>query len=101
MGKMNADPLATLPDGSQLLVSTQYSRERHFTCELYVSSPGVSSPGEEGSIDLRVISNHCDAPTCLEAQEIAYSYAQRLYPGKADGMKKPPYLIWQGPVTST
>jgi len=96
MGKMNADPLATLPDGSQLLVSTQYSRERHFTCELY-----VSSPGEEGTIDLRVISNHCDASTCLEAQEIAYSYAQRLYPGTADGMKKPPYLIWQGPVPST
>ncbi len=96
MGKMNADPLTTFPDGSQLLVSTQYSREVGFTCELY-----VSSPGEEGSVDLRVISNHCDASTCLEAQGIAYSYAQRLYPGTADGMKKPPYLIWQGPVPST
>ena len=95
MGKMNADPLATLPDGSQLLVSTQYSREVGFTCELY-----VSSPGEEGSVDLRVISNHCEASTCLEAQGIAYGYAQRLYPGTADGMKKPPYLIWQGPVPS-
>jgi len=95
MGKMNADPLATFSDGSQLLVSTQYSRQGHFTCELYVSSPGV-----EGNVDLRVISNHCDASTCLQAQEIAYSYAQRLYPGTADGMKKPPYLIWQGPMPS-
>ncbi|MEK6526544.1 MAG: hypothetical protein AABZ22_06705 [Nitrospirota bacterium] len=96
MGKLNVDPLATFPDGSQLLVSTQYSREGSFTCELY-----VSSPGEEGSIGLRVVSNHCEASTCLEAQEIAYSQAQRLYPGTADGMKKPPYLIWQGPIPIT
>ena len=97
MGKMNADPLTTFSDGSQLLVSTQYSRQGHFTCELYVSSPGVDV---EGNVDLRVISNHCDGSTCLQAQEIAYSYAQRLYPGTADGMKKPPYLIWQGPMPS-
>ncbi|HET8579506.1 MAG TPA: hypothetical protein VFL31_00760 [Nitrospiraceae bacterium] len=95
MGRMNLDPLATFPDGSQLLVSTQSSREGRFTCELYVASPGT-----EGSVSLRVISNHYEASTCLEAQEIAYSQAQRLYPGTADGMKKPPYLIWHGPVLS-
>ena len=96
MGKMNVDPLTTFPDGSQLLVSTRSSREGRFSCELY-----VSSPGDKESVALRVVSNHYEASTCLEAQEIAYSQAQRLYPGTADGMKKPPYLIWQGPVPST
>lgn len=95
MGKMNVDPLTTFSDGSQLLVSTRSSREGRFSCELY-----VSSPGEKESVNLRVVSNHYEASTCLEAQGIAYSQAQRLYPGTADGMKKPPYLIWQGPVPS-
>jgi hypothetical protein len=93
MGRLNMDPLATLPDGSQLLVSTQSSREGRFTCELY-----VSSSGEDGSVGLRVVSNYFEAATCLQAQEIAYIQAQRLYPGTADRMKKPPYLVWQGPT---
>ncbi|MEE9148388.1 MAG: hypothetical protein V3U27_13415 [Candidatus Tectomicrobia bacterium] len=96
MGTMNVDPVATLADGSRLLVSTQYSKERSFTCELYLASPGC-----EGRPDLRSVSDHLEASTCLRAQEIAYGYAQRLYPGIADGMKKPPYLIWQGPSPHT
>ncbi len=96
MGTLNVDPIATFPDGSRLLVSTQYSKERSFTCELYVASPGC-----EGRSDLRVVSDHLEASTCLQAQEIAYGYAQRLYPGTADGIKKPPYLIWHGPAPHT
>ncbi len=96
MGTMNVDPIATLPDGSQLLVSTQHSRDSSFTCELY-----VASPDHEGRLDLRVVSDHLEASTCLGAQGIAYCYAQRLYPGTADGMKKPPYLIWVGPAPHT
>lgn len=93
MGKLNVDPITTFPDGSRLLVSTQYSREGNFSCELY-----LASQGNEGRLDLRVVSHHLQATTCLQAQEIAYGYAQRLYPGTANGMKKPPYLIWQGPA---
>lgn len=93
MGKLNADPLTTFPDGSRLLVSTRYSKETSFSCELY-----VAITGDEGRWVLRVVSDHLTASTCLRAQEIAYGYAQRLYPGTADGMKKPPYLIWQGPA---
>ena len=81
MGRLNVDPIATFSDGSQLLVSTHYSRE--------------------GQWDLRAISDQHEAATCLGAQEIAYSYAQRLYPGTAVGMKKPPYLVWQGPASNT
>lgn len=96
MGTLNVDPVATFPDGSQLLVSTRHSKERSFTCELY-----VASRGHEGRLDLRAVSDQLDAPTCLEAQEIAYGYARSLYPSTANGMKRPPYLIWQGPVPHT
>jgi len=96
MGRLNVDPIATFSDGSQLLVSTHYSREGCFTCGLYV----VLSGGE-GQWDLRAISDQHEAATCLGAQEIAYSYAQRLYPGTGVGMKKPPYLVWQGPASNT
>ncbi len=94
MGTLNVDPITTFPDGSRLLVSTHYSKEGSFSCELYVARPGV-----EGQVDLRVVSHHhLGASTCLQAQEVAYGYAQRLYPSTANEMKKPPYLIWQGPA---
>jgi hypothetical protein len=96
MTKLNVDPIATFPDGSHLLVSTQHSREGIFICELYVANGGI-----EERLDLRAVSNRLDAPTCLEAQEIAYNHAMRLYPGNADEMKKPPYLVWRGPVPHT
>jgi len=96
LSTLNADPIATFSDGSQLLVSTQHSKEGSFACELY-----MASTGHKGRVDLQVVSNHMEASTCLEAQESAYGYAQRLYPGNADGMKKPPYLIWPGPAPRT
>ncbi len=85
MSKMNVEPLTTFPDGSQLLVSTQYAGEGSFTCELY-----VSIPCGKDKLDLRVVSNHLGASTCCQAQEIAYSYARRLYPDTAREMKDPP-----------
>ena len=96
MAKLNVEPLATFGDGSQLLVSTQPSGEGRFSCGLY-----LASPGREGHVDLRVVSNQFEAATCLEAQTIAYSYAQRMYPDRAGLMKKPPYLLWRGPVPMT
>jgi hypothetical protein len=39
-----------------------------------------------------------EATTCREAQEKAYFHAVRLYPHASVDMKKPPYLIWQGPA---
>jgi hypothetical protein len=92
MSKMNVEPMTTFTDGSQLLVSTQYSGEGSFTCELY-----VSMPCDKGTLDLRVASNLLEAPTCREAQERAYSYAKRLYPNNVSEIKEPPYLIWRGP----
>ena len=96
MGRMNADPIWVFPDGSQLLVSTQHSGEGRFTCELY-----VASLGREDRLDLQVVSGHFESSTCLEAQESAYRRARSLYPGTADGMKNPPYLIWAGPPSDT
>lgn len=96
MGRLNADPLTTFPDGSRLLVTTRYSRETSFSCELY-----VAIPGDGDRLVLRSVAQHFEATTCLRAQEIAYDYAQRLYPATADRMKKPPYLIWQGPAPHT
>lgn len=96
MAKLNVDPITTFPDGSQLLISTQYSKERSFSCGLY-----VASTNEEERLDIRMVTDDLVASTCLEAQQLAYGYAQRLYPGTAEGMKKPPYLVWQGPTRQT
>lgn len=95
MGKLNADPIVTFPDGGQLLVSTTYCGEGNFVCELYMYM--MAGVGYEGRMDLRAVSNLPSAPTCLQAQASAYAHARQLYPGTADGMKKPPYLIWPGP----
>ncbi len=93
MGRLNADPIATFPDGGQLLVSTAYCGEGQFVCELYMA--GVEQMERR---DLRVVSSLPEAPTCRQAQASAYTQARHLYPGMAEGMKQPPYLIWSGPA---
>lgn len=95
MSRINLDPLMTFPDGSHLVISTQCSRDGDFSCALY--SAVVE---EDDRAAFQVISNHLAASTCLSAQEHAYSYALRLYPSAAELMKKPPYLIWSGPLSA-
>jgi hypothetical protein len=96
MAKMNIDPVMTFQDGSRLLVSTKYIGDANFRCELYVST---TLNCDENTLDLRMVSPYSiEAGTCREAQEKAYSHALRLYPNATGGMKKPPYLIWQGPA---
>jgi len=94
MSRINLDPLLTFPDGSHLVISTQYSAE-DFSCALY-----SAVVGNDGRVTFRVISNHFAASTCMSVQESAYNYALRRYPGVATVMKKPPYLIWHGPRSS-
>ena len=92
MSKTNVEPLAIFSDGSQLIVSTHYSGDGRFSCELF-----VSVPSGEDDYDLRAVSEHIlEARTCREAQHSAYQYAMRRYPGLAGAMKAPPYLIWAG-----
>jgi hypothetical protein len=96
MAKMNIDPMMTFQDGSFLLISTKYIGDANFKCELY-----VSTQCDENKVDLRMVSPYSiEAATCREAQEKAYSHALRLYPNATCGIKKPPYLIWQGPAVS-
>jgi hypothetical protein len=92
MARLNVEPMVTFADGSQLLVSTQYSRDGSFSCELFLSVPCTTE-----KLDLRAVSAHLEAPTCREAQEFAFRQAKRQYPENAVGMKEPPYLIWHGP----
>jgi hypothetical protein len=92
MSRSNFQSLIAFPDGSHLVISTQYSREGAFSCALYSA---VLRPDDEAAF--RVVANHLEAATCLAAQEQAYSYALRLYPNAAAVMRKPPYLIWPGP----
>ena len=91
---MNVDPIFTFSDGAQLLVSTQYSGEGRFACELYLRNPGGNS--NDGT-NLQSISGRLEASTCQEAQDIACHQARRLYPGNASTIKSPPYLVWMGP----
>lgn len=91
MTMMTLEPLTTFPDGSQLVVSTQYSGEG-FICELY-----KSAAGGKDKLDLRVVSDRLAAPTCRQAQDFAYTCATRLFPHTSSAMRKPPYLIWPGP----
>ena len=92
MSPMNLDPIMTLPDGSHLVISTQCLKDGDFTCALY-----SASIGENHGEAFRMLSHHLAAATCLGAQEHAYSYALRIYPGAVATIKKPPYLIWRGP----
>ena len=75
MSNMNFDPIATFSNGSQLMVSTKHSGNDHFTCELF-----EANQGSQGRWDLRIVSNHREASTCVPAQTIAYDYAKCLYP---------------------
>lgn len=81
-----------LTQGSRLFVSTQREGDHAFRCSI------VESQFPEGEVlSCRIISEGFEGVTCLEAQTDAYHYARRLYPAFADQMKKPPYLIWNGP----
>ncbi|HWG96718.1 MAG TPA: hypothetical protein VN647_06510 [Nitrospira sp.] len=95
MSRINLDPLLTFPDGSHLVISTQFSAGEDFSCALY-----SAVVGNDDCVTFRVISNHFTASTCMSVQESAYNYALRLYPDAAAVMKKPPYLIWHGPRSS-
>jgi len=92
MPRLNLELLMSFPDGSHLVISTQCSKEGDFSCALYTAVIA----GNDGAA-FQMISNHLEASTCLGAQENAYNYAVRHYPRAAADMKKPPYLIWQGP----
>lgn len=95
MSRRNLEPLMTFSDGSYLAISTEYSKEGHFSCSVY----SVVETGDR--MAFRNVANYLlSAPTCLNAQEQAYSCAIRLFPDAAEVMRKPPYLIWHGPQTS-
>ncbi len=73
-------------------MSTQREGNHAFRCSI------VESDSQEGDLlDCRIISDGFEGGTCLEAQTDAYQYAKRMYPTFAEQMKKPPYLIWNGP----
>ena len=97
MAHMNVEPMTTFSDGSRLLVSTRYVGDANFRCELYVSTGGRRA---EQSTLRAVCAYHFEAPTCFLAQEQAYIYAMRVYPQAGGEMKKPPYLIWSGPLNN-
>jgi hypothetical protein len=86
----------TFPDGSHLVVSTQCSPDGEFSCALYTA---VVSVDDQPAFQL--VSTHISASTCMVAQEHAYDYAIRRYPLAAETMRKPPYLIWRGPPSTT
>jgi hypothetical protein len=92
MGRLNLEHLMTFADGSFLAISTACSKEGEFSCTVY------SALETDDRMGFRAISNHLLlASTCMSAQEQAYYWTLRLYPQAAESMKKPPYLIWQGP----
>ena len=96
MSKMNVESLVTFSDGSQLIVSTYYTGEGRFSCELFVRV----LQGEE-NYKLQSVSNLLlEARTCKEAQDSAYRFALDRFPDLANVIKAPPYLIWAGPTAA-
>ncbi len=93
MRTFNADAITTLPDGSQLLVSTKPSEEDGFICELY-----TANSDRQGETIFKPLGGHYYGSTCLEAQDFAYRTAQHQFPTSTGELKKPPYLIWKGPI---
>jgi hypothetical protein len=92
MSRPRLNPLMTFSDGSQLVISTQCSREGEFSCALYTASAIA-----DDRTAFQLVSNLLSSATCMGAQEHAYDYAIRHYPRAAELIKKPPYLIWRGP----
>ncbi len=92
MSRTNLDLLMTFPDGSHLVISTQCSKDKEFSCVLY-----TATLGKDDHASFQVISNHLSASTSLSAQAHAYDYALRHFPHTESLLKKPPYLIWSGP----
>jgi len=90
---MNPESVVVLAHGLCLVVSTLREEDQAFRCSVF-----EVNVREEVPLDYRVISDGFEAVTCLEAQTGAYNYAKRVYPAFADRMKKPPYLIWRGPL---
>ena len=89
---MNRDPVVVVRQGTELFVATQREGDDTFRCSI------VESYAPEGEAsNCRIVSEGFEGGTCLQAQTDAYDYARRLYPTVADQMKKPPYLIWNGP----
>jgi hypothetical protein len=90
---MNPESVVMLAQGLRLVVSTLREEGQAFRCSVF-----EVNAREEAPLAYRVISDGFEALTCLEAQTGAYNYAKRVYPAFADRMKKPPYLIWCGPL---
>ena len=90
---MNSESVVLLANGLRLVVSTLRENDQAFRCSVFEVNAREASP-----VAYRVISEGFEALTCLEAQTGAYNYAKRVYPAFADRMKKPPYLIWRGPL---
>ena len=90
---MAPESLVVLPHGLRLVVSTLREEDQAFRCSVF-----EANVREEEMLSYRVISDGFEAVTCLEAQTGAYNYAMRVYAAFADQMKKPPYLIWRGPM---
>jgi hypothetical protein len=88
------DPLMTFPDGSHLVVSTRCMKEGDFLCALY----HMKTTASDGA-SFQMISSSLSGTTCLDAQNDAYSRAIRMYPEAGVDMRKPPYLIWPGPLS--
>lgn len=96
MSRLNLEPIMTFSDGSYLAISTEYSKEGDFSCSVYTVTE------TDNRTNFRNIANHrLSASTCQTAQEQAYNYTLRLYPNAGEAMKKPPYLIWHGPQSSS
>ena len=95
MSRLNLDPLMTFSDGSHLVISTQQSAGEEFSCALY-----SAVIGNDDRIAFKVVSHDIAASSCMKAQESAYEYALQRYSGVGVILKKPPYLIWQGPRSS-
>ena len=60
MRRINLEPLMTLSDGPQLVISTQQLRNGDFSCVLY----SATVEGDDRAV-FQIISNHLAASTCL------------------------------------
>ena len=92
---MNLETVVLLAHGVRLVVSIQREGNTAFRCSVFEVNAREDEP-----LAYRDVSDGFEALTCLEAQTSAYNYAKRVYPAFADHMKKPPYLIWSGPMRS-
>jgi hypothetical protein len=95
MNHINLYPIMMFRDGSYLVISTQYSKDGYCSCILYSAILQHNDRTE-----FPIISNNMSASTAHGGTRECLPLRRSALPRFSYNHKKPPCLIWHGPLTA-